>query len=59
LKIYQVKYQHYGTTKYCYTVDFEIYYNTYVEAKEGSSGYKQPESFQEKMHEMLKKQGLV
>jgi hypothetical protein len=30
-----------------------------VEAKEGSSGYNQPESFQEKMHEMLKKQGLV
>jgi hypothetical protein len=30
-----------------------------VEAKEGSCGYNQPEAFQEKMHEMLKKQGLV
>ena len=59
LKIYQIKYSHYGTTKWCYTINFIDYYPGYVEAEQGKNRLDLKKEFQEKVQEMLESQKLL
>lgn len=59
MKIYQIKYTHYGVVKWLYTSDFKTYYKDYVENQEGKSGFTMPQKFQEKMYEMSEVKRLL
>ncbi len=49
LKIYQVKYTHYGTTKYCYTDNFTDFYGCYTEVEPKINRLKFKKEFYEKI----------
>jgi len=59
LKIYQIRYSHYGITKWCYTTNFLDYYPSYVEAQQAKNRIDFKKEFYEKMQEMLESQKLL
>ena len=51
-KIYQIKYNHYGVTKYCYTDNFIEYYKTYPDVKTKTNLIIEKKQFYEEMQKM-------
>jgi hypothetical protein len=58
LKIYQVKYTHYGTTKYCYTSNFIDFYANYPEVETKQNRLLFKKEFYEKVQQVQKENGL-
>lgn len=58
MKIYQIKYTHFGTVKYCYTNNFIDFYANYpeVELKQNRLLFKK--EFYEKMQQVQTELGL-
>lgn len=58
MKIYQIKYTHFGTVKYCYTNNFIDFYANYpeVEIKQNRLLFKK--EFYEKVQQVQKELGL-
>jgi hypothetical protein len=52
MKIYQIKYSHYGIIKYSYTDDFIEYYNTYPDVKTKTNVIIEKKQFYEEMQKM-------
>jgi len=58
LKIYQIKYRHFGTLKYCYTDNFIDFYADYNEVKTKQNKLSFKQEFYEKVQQVQKDLGL-
>ena len=58
MKIYQIKYTHYGTLKYCYTDNFNDFYANYPEVKTKENRLLFTKQFYEKVQQVQKELGL-
>jgi hypothetical protein len=58
LKIYQIKYRHFGTLKYCYTDNFIDFYANYPEVETKQNRLLFKKEFYEKVQQMQTELGL-
>jgi hypothetical protein len=58
LKIYQIKYRHFGTLKYCYTDNFIDFYANYPEVETKQNRLLFKKEFYEKMQQVQTELGL-
>ena len=58
MKIYQIKYTHYGILKYCYTDNFIDFYLNYPEVKTKENRLLFTKSFYEKVQQVQTELGL-
>jgi hypothetical protein len=58
LKIYQIKYRHFGTLKYCYTDNFIDFYANYSEVETKQNRLLFKKEFYEKVQQVQTELGL-
>jgi hypothetical protein len=58
LKIYQIKYRHFGTLKYCYTDNFIDFYANYPEVETKQNRLLFKKEFYEKVQQVQTELGL-
>ena len=58
MKIYQIKYRHFGTLKYCYTCNFIDFYANYPEVETKQNRLLFKKEFYEKMQQVQTELGL-
>jgi hypothetical protein len=58
LKIYQIKYRHFGTLKYCYTDNFIDFYANYTEVETKQNRLLFKKEFYEKVQQVQTELGL-
>jgi hypothetical protein len=58
LKIYQIKYRHFGTLKYCYTDNFIDFYANYPEVQTKENRLLFKKEFYEKVQQVQREKGL-
>ncbi len=58
MKIYQIKYRHFGTLKYCYTDNFIDFYANYPEVETKQNRLLFKKEFYEKMQQVQTELGL-
>ena len=59
MKIYQIKYRHFGTLKYCYTDNFIDFYANYPEVETKQNRLLFKKEFYEKVQQVQTELGLV
>ncbi len=58
MKIYQIKYRHFGTLKYCYTDNFIDFYANYTEVETKQNRLLFKKEFYEKVQQVQTELGL-